>query len=171
MSRSAPGRRGLGRSALVADSDPDVHFDVVGSSQTIDVVGTNVYTTDLRIVVQPRGGGRKRMSIDLTLNQPLDPAGEVVRSHYKIMGPVRGGRIRTRDDRGIRIKRVIYEPASLAVIILPAVRLPPGRTFLLSVSGLLDAHGDLLDGGDEWPAGESVRRPLPWSSQVSAAGT
>lgn len=145
-------------SALVADSDPDVHSDVVGDSQTIDVVGTSVDTTGLRIVaVQPRGGGRKRMSIVLTFNQPLDPAGAVVRSHYKIKGPVRGGRIRPRHDRGIRIKRVIYEPASLAVIILPAVRLPPGRTFLLSVSGLLDAHGDLLDGAGDGQPGSPYR--------------
>lgn len=140
-------------SALVADSDPDVHSDVVGSSQTIDVVGTSVDMTDLRIVaVQPRGDG-KRTSIVLTFNQPLDPAGAVVRSHYKIMGPIRGGRIRPWDDCGIRIKRVIYEPASLAVIIVPAVRLPPGRTFLLCVSGLLDAHGDLLDGANDGQPG------------------
>ena len=140
-------------SALVADSDPDVTSDLVGSSQTIDVVVTGVDATPLRIVaLQAQEDDSKRTSIVLTFNQPLDPAGARDLAHYKLIGPVRDDRIRPGDDRDIRIERVIYEPASLAVIILPEVRLPLDRTFLLSVSGILDAHGDLLDGaGDGQP--------------------
>ena len=140
-------------SAVVADSDPDLNSDAVSSAQTINVMEPAVAATPLQVVaLQPQEVGSGRTSIALTFNQPLDPASAVDRSHYVIIGPIRDGEIRPCDRRRIRIERIIDEPASLAVIIVPAERLDPGRTFLLSVSGIVDAQGDVLDGaGDGQP--------------------
>ena len=140
--------------ALATAREPNPSPDDARSSQTITVVDTR----DLRLTDQHRqGSGARPTSIVLRFNKPLDPASAAMPSHYCIIGPGPDGRIGTRDDRRIRIKRIDYDPAGLAVTLRPAARLCLNRTYFISVRGIVDTRGKLLDGAGNGRPGSRYR--------------
>ena len=95
-------------------------------------------------------------------NQDLDPAGAKNLANYRLVGPGRDGRLGTRDDLVIRLRKATYDPVTRSVTLRPKVRLPLRDRFRLTVldtktPGMVDRSGIRLDGdGDGSPGGMAV---------------
>ena len=111
----------------------------------------------------------------LIFSQDLDPAGAKNLANYRLVGPGRDGRLGTRDDLVIRLRKVTYDPVTRSVTLRPKVRLPLRDRFRLTVldtktPGIVNRSGNRLDGdGDGSPGGKAVL-PIRRANLVLPAG-
>jgi hypothetical protein len=98
-----------------------------------------------RLVVSYRGG--------------VDPAAATDLANYRLIARGPDGRFGTADDRTVRVKQVVYDPATRSVILSPSQRLPLGRRYRLIVDGVVGPDRTILDGdGDGRPGGAFVAK-------------
>ena len=94
----------------------------------------------------------------LNFNQDLDPAGAKNLANYRLVGPGRDGRLGTRDDLVIRLRKATYDPVTRSVTLRPKVRLPLRDRFRLTVL-------DIEDAGYCRPIREPTGRRWRWQSR------
>ena len=98
----------------------------------------------------------------LRFDQDLDPAGATNLANYRLIGPGRDGRLGTRDDRVIRLRKATYDPVTRSVKLRPKLRLPLRDRFRLMVfdtkmPAMVNRTGIRLDGDrDGSPGGMAV---------------
>ncbi len=148
------GNGGPGTDTIVATAQ-------IASGMTISSPGASVVWTLPPSVIALRRYGfhAQPTSLVVTFSAPLDPSRAVSLANYQLV------RLRPSGRRGpaLRLRAAVYHPATLAVTINPARRLPLHDTFLLTINGttpgrLTDTFGTPLDGlGNGLPGSNYVR--------------
>jgi hypothetical protein len=93
--------------------------------------------------------------LELTFNEPLNPARAVDLSNYRVLAATHDGRWQP-----IRLRSVSYDPATRTVTLRPLHRLSLWQTYILVVNGkspggLTDTAGRYLDGKGNGTAGSN----------------
>ena len=100
----------------------------------------------------------------VTFSGPVAAESAVNPANYRLVSAGADGRLGTRDDVTIRIRKIVYDDATRSVILSPARLLPIRQAFRLIVQGpnapgIVDLSGKRLDGDhDGQPGGQYAVR-------------
>ena len=158
---------------VAAAGTQTVSSEVAGLDQLDPDPSDDASTVQVSVAVQPGDAvGPRITQVDrfgldrtptayvLTFDKALDSARASDLGNYRLVDPGRDGRFGTRDDRTIRIRSALYNPADRTVTITPATRIAGWRRVQLTVVGtgaaaLTDVAGNRLDGdADGRPGGD-----------------
>ncbi len=138
----------------VATYSGDANNDGVASAPGSEPVSVaSVAATTIENLVR-LGYHHQPTQIVLTFSGPLDPAtaNDPANYHLAMLNPHRG-----RPPFPLRIKGVAYDPYTGTVTIRPLHQLSAFRGYQLTISGVLDAHGNPI-AGNGGPGGSYVAR-------------
>jgi uncharacterized membrane protein len=104
----------------------------------------------------------------VSFSEDLAPAAAENPASYRLVARGRDRRFGTADDRVFRIVGASYDHATQSVTLRPSRRLPLGGTFRLTVGGVTDHNGNILDGDGDGQAGGTYTTRL---NRQSLAGS
>jgi len=115
------------------------------SALPIDPGPSGTSTAIVGATVQPRGAAGSGVTV--FVNGPLDASTARNPANYALKNAGRDGVIGTADDVRLAVKSVLYNSATGRITLTFRGRLAPRATAQLTVSGLVDANGDPVNGG------------------------
>ena len=120
----------------------------------LDLTGPIAFAPQVAFSRKGRG-----TAITIGFDEAIDAASATSLGSYALVLPGRDRRFNTRDDRGVRISGVVYNPATHIVTLTTRTRLSPALTYQLSLSRIKDTTGIALAGGVErFQFGKAPRR-------------